>query len=148
MSQPNADNIARFSGFADCYDADWPPSMNWRAGAAYIAFAAQVQRLEKQHGCSAAVQRWAKQEHLGRIKASGHSRFVKEVLLHQVEMGDAQRVIGLAKSQGSVEALLKAGLSEQELGLTELGRIAQQELGQEPAPWHFSFRVRIGVKNV
>jgi ubiquinone/menaquinone biosynthesis C-methylase UbiE len=133
--------------FAAC-DADWPPSMNCRAEAANIAFAAQVQRLEKQHGCSAGVQRWAKQEHLGRIKASGHFRFVKEVLLHQVEMGNAQRLVGLAKSRGSVEALLRAGLSEQQIGLTELGRIAQQELGEEPAPWYFSFRVRLGVKNV
>jgi SAM-dependent methyltransferase len=42
---------------------------------------------------------------------------------------------------------LKHGyLTEQEVGLDHLQRVAQDFIGPEPIPWYFSYRVRIGVK--
>ena len=80
------------------------------------------------------------------MKASGRFRFIKEIMLHQVEIGDAARFLGLALSQGSVQSLLKCGLSEDQIGLRELRRTAKRALGDKPMPWYFSYRVRVGVK--
>jgi hypothetical protein len=45
-----------------------------------------------------------------------------------------------------VAALLKAGVSEEEIGLIELIRTGQRVLGDRQIPWFWSYRVRIGVK--
>jgi len=37
-------------------------------------------------------------------------------------------------------------LTEQEVGLDHLKRVAHDLLGPEPIPWYFSYRVRMGVK--
>lgn len=132
--------------FAAC-DYDWPPTMHWELEAAYQEVEeVRVETLERQHGFSREVRRWAKGEHLGRMKKSGRFRYVKEILLHQMEMGDAQRLVGLALSQGSVETLLKNGLSEEEIGITELRATAERILGGRAIPWCFSSRVRVGIR--
>jgi hypothetical protein len=79
------------------------------------------------------------------MRESGCFEFVRESLLHHVDTGNGERYLGLLRSQGSVMDLLKAGYSDQDLGITELERLARSELGGEPAPWYWSARVRIGV---
>ena len=131
--------------FAAC-DCDWPPTMNWEAEAAYSAFMSAAHEMEIRLGVSVGVEHCRKEQHLERIKASGHFRFAKEITFHQVESGNAQRLVGLAKSQGGVATLTKHGLTQQEIGLTKLQDAAVRTLGSEPSPWYFSYRVRIGIK--
>jgi ubiquinone/menaquinone biosynthesis C-methylase UbiE len=131
--------------FAAC-DCDWPPTMHWQVEAAYLAFVQRVRKIEKRRRFAQGVRKWAKEEHLKRMKDSGRFRFVREVLACQKELGDAERLVGLAMSQGGAAALLKNGLSEEEIGLTELRAVARQILGDTAIPWYFSFRVRIGIK--
>ncbi|MEI8194384.1 MAG: class I SAM-dependent methyltransferase, partial [Phycisphaerae bacterium] len=92
------------------------------------------------------VRKWAKKEHLSRIRASRRFRYTKELLADRVEAGDARRLVGLAHSFGGVAALLKHGLSEEEVGLTQLRRAAEKWLGGDVKPWHFSYRIQVGVK--
>jgi hypothetical protein len=80
------------------------------------------------------------------MKASGQFRFTKEIVLHQIEPGNADRLIGLARSMGSVANLLKNELTEDEIGLTRLAAVASRVLGSEPKTWYFSYRVRAGVR--
>ena len=80
------------------------------------------------------------------MRASGRFVFVREALFHGVEPGDAGRIVNLALSQGGVAALLRLGLGEDELGLTELRRVAGEVLGGRGAPFTFCYRVRVGVK--
>jgi len=61
-------------------------------------------------------------------------------------MGNAERLIGLMQSQAGVSTLLKNGMSEEEIGLPEFRTIAQRTLGDEPSPWYFSYRIRLGIK--
>ena len=56
------------------------------------------------------------------MASSGEFRFVREILFYQTEAGDADRLTGLALSQGSVAALLRHGLAEEEIGLTGIAR--------------------------
>jgi ubiquinone/menaquinone biosynthesis C-methylase UbiE len=138
--------ILRPWGVFAAIDCDWPPTIGWEIEKEYQVFMNRVSELEELHGVSQDVQRWAKKDHLSRMIASGQFRFSKEVLVHKVEQGDAVRLLGLARSFGGVASLLKHGLSEDEVGLTELRMAADKGLGDGQKPWYFSYRVRVAVK--
>jgi SAM-dependent methyltransferase len=138
-------HILRPGGVFAAVDNDWPPTIDWEVEAAYAALQKESRRLEQEHGCSPDVVRWPKLQHLSRMEACGRFRIVKEIVLHQVEWGTAERLIAMARSHGSVAAVLKHGFSEEEIGLAELRRVAQR-LGDKPTNWYFSYRVRLGVK--
>ncbi len=138
--------ILRHSGVFAVIDYDTPPAMNWQMEQAYIQFTSRIDILEKQHGVASAICRYGKSEHLSRIAASGRFRFTREILVHHEESGNAQRLMRLARSLGGVATLLKMGLSENDIGLTDLQSAADQHLGPAPIPWYVSYRVRIGIK--
>jgi len=138
--------ILRDGGVFAAYDCDWPPTMSWEAEQAYLDHAKTYHRFQEESGDSRTAGRWPKDEHLAGIQESGLFRYVKEVAVHSVESGNAERLVGLALSFGGVAALLKRGLTEDEIGITELRNAAQRILGDEPSPWYFSYRIRLGVK--
>ncbi len=143
-----AARILKPGGVFAAYDYDWPPTMGyWEADAAYEACFAQVEQLEKDPLVQAQtpVRRWSKPQHLSRMKASGCFRYTKEIELHQVEQGNAERLIGLLLSQGSVMTLLKAGYTEDQLGIRAFRATVQRALGDAMQPWYWSSRVRLGI---
>ena len=89
---------------------------------------------------------WDKQQHLERMGESGQFRFTKEIVLHHVEQGGTERLVGLELSQGGVATLLKHGVGEDEIGITALREAAGRLLGDAIVPWYFSYRMRVGVK--
>lgn len=127
------------------YDYQWPPTMDWEAEAALQSVLDQAAELEELEP-GQEMQRWHKHEHLGRMRDSGYFQQVKEFWLHNREDGDARRLVGLALSGGSFQALLHRGLSENELGLDGLRQVAERLWGNETRPWFFSYQVRVGVK--
>ena len=138
--------ILRVGGVFAAIDCDWPPTIGWEIETAYRDCMSRVGDLEQRREVSVNVRKWAKEEHLGRMTSSGRFRFIKELLVHQVETGDAVRLVGLVRSQGGVAALLKHGLSEEEIGLTNLRLAAEKWIGDQPKPWYFSYRVRVGIR--
>ena len=64
---------------------------------------------------------------------------VRELYLHSVEEGDAERLVGFALSEGSTTTLLEPGYTESELGLDRLRAAA--ELARRPAPWWLGYRL-------
>lgn len=138
--------ILRPGGVFAAVDCDWPPTMNWQAEDAYRRFDEEREKVGEAQGFYRDVKQWDKKGHLGRIQASGKFRYVKEILVHQREMGNAERLVGLMLSQAGLSTLLKNGLSEEQVGLPEFRAMAQRTLGDELAPWYFSYRVRVGVK--
>jgi SAM-dependent methyltransferase len=138
--------ILRSGGVFAAYDCDWPATTHWEAEQAENAFMKRASTLEREHGLTRDLKRWHKSEHLARMQASGHFRYVKEVTVHSVEQGNAERLIGLALSQGGVMTLLKNGLTEDEIGLTAFRDVANRTLGETLRPWYFSYRIRLAVK--
>ncbi len=141
-----AARILRPGGVFAAYDCDWPATMHWEAEQAENVFMERVGKLEQERGLSRDVKRWRKEEHLARMQASGRFRYAKEVVVHSVEQGNAERLIGLALSQGGVMTLLKNGLGEDEIGLTTFREVTNRALGTELRPWYFSYRIRLAVK--
>jgi len=138
--------ILRPGGVLAAIDCDWPPCMNWEAEAAYNACMEQATRLIEERGYVKATRLWDKAGHLGRMEHSGHFRYVREVVLHHVEQGNAERLVGVALSQGRVAIALRNGISEDEAGVTALRDVAERTLGNELKPWYFGYRVRLGIK--
>jgi SAM-dependent methyltransferase len=132
-------------GIFAAVDYDWPPATgSWRADQAWTACNERATRLEAALP-GARPPRWDKAGHAPRMQGSGCFRFVRELVLHHVDSGDCERYLGLLRSQGSVMDLIRAGHSDENLGLTELAVTARTELGTEPRPWYLSARLRIGV---
>ena len=138
--------ILRPGGVFAAIDSDWPPVLNWEAEAVYNAFMDRAVELEARYFSARGGKRWAKHEHLDRITASGHFRYTREFVLHSVETGNAERLIGLALSQGSVETVIKHVPADLEPLIAGLREAVQRLLGDDPQPWYFSYRVRMGVK--
>jgi len=134
--------ILRPGGVFAAIDCDWPPALHCEAEMAYKAFMARI----KEHEHRGAVHQWPKDGHLAQIAGSGRFRYTRETAVPHVTAGNADDLVGLALSFGSVQDLLKQGLSEDEIGLTEFRRTASRLLGAEPIPWYFSYRIRLGVK--
>jgi ubiquinone/menaquinone biosynthesis C-methylase UbiE len=138
--------ILRAGGVFAAYDCDWPPTLNPAAEQAYIACRIQAGRVEQARHIAPHVHQWNKGEHLKRILESGRFRYAREVVIHHVESGDADRLVGVMLSQGEVASLLKHAVSEDEIGITTLREAARRALGESTVPWYWSYRVRLGVK--
>lgn len=137
--------ILRSGGVFAAYDHHRSPTMDWEAEEALMTFWARVDAAEKARGLPR-KQRWSKEEHLQRMRASGRFRYVRETWVHSIEMGNAGRLVGLARSHGSIGVLLRQGLTEAEIGLDALRVAAERTLGDELRPWLFSYTIRIGIK--
>jgi hypothetical protein len=78
------------------------------------------------------------------LTESGVFRHARELLLHSIEQGDGERLVGFALSEGSTRRVLKAGASEADVGLDRL-RTAAAAMPQ-PVPWWIGYRAWVGLK--
>jgi len=138
--------ILRPGGVFAAFDCDWPPASDWQADAAFEALLTRAKHLERELDARQNTQRWSKEQHQARMAACGQFRYVNEACFHSLESGDAERLVGLAVSQGTVTALLRMGHSEAELGLTALREAATRAFHGLEAPWYFTYRVRYGIR--
>ena len=131
----------------DDYDL---PLMQWEAVAAYQTFIRRMVKLIMKEQEEIVRQhvglRWTKGDYLNYLHDSNYFRFIKQSLLHSLEQGNAERLAGLALSQSNTRILLDRGLSEDEIGLTELRKTVARILGEQESLWYFSFQVILAVK--
>jgi SAM-dependent methyltransferase len=78
------------------------------------------------------------------LAESGIFRQTRELLLHGVEQGDGERLVGFALSEGSMRTLLDAGVADEEVGLDRLRAVASTVA--EPVPWFIGYRAWIGLR--
>jgi SAM-dependent methyltransferase len=71
-------------------------------------------------------------------------REVRELVVHSVEAGDGDRLVGFALSEGSMRTLLETGTSEADVGLERLRDVAASM--PDPLPWWIGYRVWLGRK--
>ncbi|RCV53376.1 class I SAM-dependent methyltransferase [Marinitenerispora sediminis] len=140
---PEVARLLRPGGVFAAFDCDWPPCVDAETDTAYAAFEAAYRDVEVRRGVR--PPHAAKAGHLGRMRESGLFRHTVEIALHKRDTGDAERLLGLALSQGGVVALLAAGTTEEEIGLTRLREVAARRL-PEPRAWWWTYRVRLGVR--
>lgn len=140
-----AARILRPAGVFAAYDYDWRPVVDPELDQAFLAYHDRRTKMRARHGIQVGADRWAKDKHLERMQASGRFRFCREVLLHSLEDGNAQRVGGLARSLGLPVATEKADVAR-ELRIDELEAVADRIIGDRTVPFLFSYRVRVGIR--
>jgi len=138
--------ILRPGGLFAAYDYDWPPALSWELEQVYKEVDERFEALERERGLAQILQKWSKSGHLARMRESGFFRFTRELLLHHVEQGDAERFIGMVMTGAYSHQFKLKTITEQEIGFDRLRQAAYEYIGSEPIPWYFSYRVRIGVK--
>jgi ubiquinone/menaquinone biosynthesis C-methylase UbiE len=137
--------ILRPGGIFAAYDYDWPPTIDPELDEAFDAYQGRRRAVREARGIQRGADKWLKHEHLARMRASGHFHLCREVLLHSIEEGDAERVVGFARSLGMPVADMQDEELERDLQIDELERVARSVLGDRVVPFLFSYRVRIGV---
>jgi SAM-dependent methyltransferase len=138
---PEIRRVLRPGGLLVAYAPAWPPRTDPEADVAFAAFENLVTRLEIERGLRPPD---AGDDYAATMRASGQFRYVAELALHSRETGDAGRLMLLARTRGGAAALLRAGATEDEIGLTGLAEIAARRLPRL-RPWWWSFNVTIGV---
>jgi SAM-dependent methyltransferase len=141
-----AARILRPGGVFAALDYDWPPiTLHWEAQEAYRRFTAGIRELERLHPILDDLVHAEKSGHLERMQTSGRFRFTREFMLHHVDEGRSSRLVGLALSLGSVQALRKVGLNEAEIGLEKLRGDLSALGGDESERWYWTSRLRVGI---
>jgi SAM-dependent methyltransferase len=138
--------ILRPGGIFAAMDNDWPPTTDWEAMQAYETYIDNAEKLAREKGLVKDVRKWDKEGHFERMQASGCFHYVTEFAVHHTEPGNAERLVGMALSQGVSQTLLKNGLTDDQFGVTALREVTQRTLGDTERTWYFTYRVRVGVK--
>jgi SAM-dependent methyltransferase len=142
-----ASRLLRPGGIFSAYDCDWPPVFDWRVENGYYKLFEKVAELEGRHsGLKESFRRWEKSEHLQNIKDSGLFRFAREAVFMNSEACDAERLIGLALSQGGLQALLKTAQDEISPAFEAFKSCVHELLDGPEFEINFCYRMRIGVK--
>jgi len=141
-----AARILRPGGVFGAYDYDWPPVVDPEVDDAFLAYQGRRRDVRRARRIQQGADRWAKEQHLGRMRASGRFRYCSEALLHSIEEGDAERVGGFARSFGLPFVDISDEQLERELRIDELDAVARRVLGNRTVPFLFGYRVRIGVR--
>jgi SAM-dependent methyltransferase len=139
------ERILRPGGVFAAYDYDWPPVVDPEVDDAFNAYQWRRRRARQARGIERGADRWAKEQHLERMRASGRFRSCREFVLHSIEEGNAQRISGFARSIGLPVVDLSAAELERELRIDALEKTARRVLGDRTVPFLFGYRVRIGV---
>ena len=135
--------ILRPGGVFAAYDYDTAPVVAPEVDQAFYDLADRAVALRQTTGLISpwtTRQAHTKREHLDAMRASGAFGFVREVVLHSIEEGDAERLIGLARSLGAVE------VHREQVSFDELEEVARRVLGDRVVPFWFGYRVRMGFR--
>ena len=110
--------VLKKNGVFLVYDVIWPPSVNFEFENSYFELFERVTKLTNELNETIAF-RWSKNQHLLNIKKSQHFKFSKKTFYHKTEKLSKEQFIGIALSQGGLEALLKRGNTKDEIGITK-----------------------------
>jgi SAM-dependent methyltransferase len=139
---PEVRRILRRGGILCAYEYAALQTPMWEPEAEWEAVRVRTRELRAKRGLDEDLDVWPVSRE--RLEESGAFRHTRELVLHSVERGDGDRLVGLVLSEGSVTTLLEAGATEEEVGLDRL-RLAAERMS-EPVPWWFGYRVWIGLR--
>jgi ubiquinone/menaquinone biosynthesis C-methylase UbiE len=141
--------ILRPGGVFGAYEYNQLPTVNPAIDTALIRLFDRTKRIGvDEKAAEPAVQtvdpvkqRWKSSGHLERLQASGHFGYVKEVGLHQREIGSAERLMAYCRSLDGVNRQLVAGLAETVAALDELAIELEATIGSGTVTLYWSYRL-------
>jgi SAM-dependent methyltransferase len=134
--------VLRVGGVFAAYDYDAIPVVDPELDAALDVLLDRAKTLREETGrispWTARPPLW-KADHLQRMRESGRFRYARELVLHTVEEGDADRLVGYLGSLGAIET------HKDRLPLDALEETIRRILGDGVVPFWWGYRVRLGV---
>lgn len=142
------DRILRCGGAFAAIDCDWPPVCGLKAEMAYAALFNKVRIIEEENAdVRHTFTRWNKEDHLNNIRSSGYFRYSREIVFSSVEQCSAERFIGLAMSQGSLQTILKLHPELIENDYRHFCKAVYASFEEDAInEMTFCYRMRIGIK--
>ena len=137
--------LLKTGGVLVIYDIIWPPSVNYAYEKTYNDLFRNIQEITSRLDQNIAV-RWDKNDHFRNVQSSKHFKFCKETYFHKSEPLDREKLIGIALSQGGLEALLKRGYSKDDIGLTKFEETVNQMKYQPNQAITYNYRVIYAIK--
>ena len=134
--------ILRPGGVFAAYQYEGLQTPFWEPEAAFDEVRARVATLNHELRVREERPRWPLSAE--QIEGSGQFHHCRELHLHSIESGDAERLVGFALSEGSTTTLLERGFSESDLAVDQLRGVAGRWL-HEPADWWVSYRVVVAL---
>eukprot|EP00727_Mastigamoeba_balamuthi_P010222 m51a1_g5822 hypothetical protein (264) ;mRNA; f:233696-234619 len=141
--------LLRPGGVLALVDCGWSPVIPgcWRSERAFEEAKQAGDRVSAERGLTESLRRWSgHEESLRTLAPPGALAWVRQVLLHAEEEGDAARLVALAESQGGVQTALRGGATREELGLDALERTASCEMGEAKSAWLWGYSVLLGLR--
>ncbi|GGH19636.1 class I SAM-dependent methyltransferase [Paenibacillus segetis] len=139
--------ILKVNGVFAAYDCDWPPTLHWTLEAEYLHLIQKADAIIHQHVSSdERAHKRNKNEHLSNIQASGLFRYSREIVFHNMETCNAERYVGLALSQGSVQNVLKLDLNDLDHDIETFQQHVEHYFNGKDLNVMFNYRMRLGVK--
>ncbi|KAA3622977.1 MAG: methyltransferase domain-containing protein, partial [Bacteroidetes bacterium] len=139
------DRILKPDGVLLIYDVIWPPSVSYEYEQAYRELFSKVNEITKALP-EPIAHRWSKAGHLQNVEQSNYFDYVKESYFHKSETFYKETFLGIALSQGGLEALLKRGFSEEEIGVTRFKGKIESLSREEDDILTYNYRVILGVR--
>jgi SAM-dependent methyltransferase len=133
--------ILRTGGLFCAYNYFVLQTPSWEAGPAFDFVQERKKELRLRLGLDKTPSSPPTLDWLTESKAFREAR---ELVVHSVEEGDGERLVGFALSEGSMRTLLEAGASEADVGLDRLRATADGM--PQPVPWWIGYRVWLGRK--
>jgi len=138
--------ILRPGGIFAAIDYDWPPEVNLKAKKLDIEFENNAKKLLKIKNYDEVARKWPKDKHLFQIQKSGLFKSTKKIIIMVEEIGDYNRMVGLAANQSNIQTLFKNGVTEEEIGLPVFRQKMKDLLGEKLYPMYFTFQIQLGIK--
>jgi SAM-dependent methyltransferase len=139
---PEVGRILRSGGVFCAYEYFVLQTPLWEPEAAFEHVLRRKRSLRKALQLDAPSEHWPVSRE--RLERSGIFRHTRELVLHSLEWGDGDRLVGFALSEGSMQTLLEAGVIEEDVGLDVL-RLAANAM-PEAVRWWIGYRAWIGLK--
>ncbi len=139
------DRLLVDDGVLCIYDAEWPPLVNAAFEMAYRKLFRKVDQVTSELGETIA-HKWRKDQHVVNVSNSEVFRYVTEASFHKQQPLDKEMLIGIALSQGGLEALLKRGFSAAEIVVDEFVKTVNEMPTLPYRELMFSYKVIFAVK--
>lgn len=137
--------ILKPDGVLLIYDVIWPPSVSYEYEQAYRELFDKVSELTEALP-EPIAHRWNKAGHIKNVEQSNFFDYVKESYFHKSESFNKETFTGIALSQGGLEALLKRGFSEKEIGVTRFKEKIASRSSVNNEILTYNYRVIFGVR--
>ena len=140
-----AARLLRRGGVFAAIDYDVPPAIHPEVDAAFAELFAERRRARRRLRIEAGAVTWPKEKHLERIRASGAFRRARELVCHDWDTADAERMLGLAETLGGPRTLFGGAAPEVDDAFARFAAAVERHLGARPRPLLWCYRIRLGA---